>query len=94
MLYSKCTVAWPSVPYAETKARKALEDTFHTPLKKKNGLCSITVLDGDHETVLSVDAEPKLAATHDDTGGDFPWKYEAAETCCAAGAVVFFCTIS
>lgn len=90
------TMPWPCVPYSETTARKTLEEKFHKPLKKKNGLCSIAVLDEDHETVLNVDAEPKLSATHDDSGKQFPWETKATETCCAIGigAALLGCTIS
>ncbi len=86
--------AWPSVPYEDTARRQFLEDVFYTPLKKKNGLCGIVVLGEDRDEILSIDAEPKLSATHDDTGKDFPWKVEAAETCCAAASTLVLCTIS
>jgi len=81
------SMPWPSVPYEDTARRKFLEEIFYTPLKKKNGISGIVVLGEDRDEILSVDAEPKLSATHDDTGKDFPWRMEAAETCCA-------CTIS
>jgi len=84
---------WPSVPYGETTARKTLEEIFHKKLKKPNGGASVVVLGEDREEILSVDAEPKLSATHDDTGKDFPWRVEAAETCCASASALAFCTI-
>mmetsp|Transcript_19695 Transcript_19695/g.48993 ORF Transcript_19695/g.48993 Transcript_19695/m.48993 type:complete len:207 (-) Transcript_19695:77-697(-) len=88
------SMPWPSVPYEDTARRQFLEDVFYTPLKKKNGLCGIVVLGEDRDEILSIDAEPKLSATHDDTGKDFPWKVEAAETCCAAASTLVLCTIS
>lgn len=85
---------WPSVPYSNITARKLLETTFHTPLKKPYGGASIIVLAEDHQQFLTRDAEPKLRTTHDDTGKDFPWKVGAAENAVGAGAALCLCTIS
>lgn len=90
--------AWPSIPNENTTARQLLIDTFYTKLKKKYDAAAIVVLDEDHETILCIDAEPKLSATHDDTGKDFPWKVSAGENARGVGAAVAFtlcaCTIS
>ena len=90
--------AWPSIPNENTTARQLLIDTFYTKLKKKYDAAAIVVLDEDHETILCIDAEPKLSATHDDTGKDFPWKVSAGENALGVGAAVILplcaCTIS
>lgn len=90
--------AWPSIPNENTTARQLLIDTFYTKLKKKYDAAAIVVLDEDHEKILCIDAEPKLSATHDDTGKDFPWKVSVGENALGVGAAVAFplwaCTIS
>lgn len=87
------TMTWPCVPYKNVNARQRLEEIFYTPLKKKHGICSLAVLDADHTTILNIDGEPKLAATHDDTGFEFPWAYSNGETAAAVAAGTCLCTI-
>jgi hypothetical protein len=70
-----------------------LEARFHTPLKKKYGICSVVVLDSDHVTVINPDAEADIQKTHCDTGKDFPWKPAVAMNLCEAASMMVFCTI-
>ena len=90
----KYTVAWPCIAYDEHAAiRETLTQVYQTHLKKKHGMCSIVVLDSDHETPLNVDAESNINSTQNETGSDFPWKTSAAANCCAGAAALVLCSI-
>ena len=93
LVEKRLRIAWPCIPWEDHATRATLEEIFHEPLKKKHGACSVVVLDGDHETVLNVDAESNIGSTQNETGSDFPWKTTPAENCCAVATTAVFCTI-
>ena len=84
-------IAWPCIAYDEHFAiRETLTQFYHTPLKKNHGMCSVVVLDSDHETPLNIDAETNINLTQNETGSDFPWKTSTAAKC---HDIVFYCAI-